>query len=1049
MTELSTYYNTYDPKDRYWEVMIRAGYAVQSREFNEMQFIVAHRAKGIADALFRDGDVVRSARVVVDKGTGMVTCESGAVYLHGAVRDIDKKEFAIPMVGMVTIGLYLQETILTELEVPALRDPAVGTGNFDQPGAARRRVEAVWGYAGDGKSGKFYPVYEIEDGTLRAKEPPPTLNTVTDALARYDRDSAGGSYVVSGLTVAKAADLEFGKQVYTVSEGRARVDGYPVTLVTSYRFVHTTSPDLRYIDSEPHVSTTADAQRVDFDRPPVGNIVQVRITEEKTVTLTHGPYGGAQDILPDTSVLLLVSVVQGGTTYAVDADYKLTAGKVDWSPDGAEPATGSTYEVTYRYIATVTPTDADATGFTVTGAVAGTLVQVNYNQMLPRIDRIALASDGKIVAISGVSTDQNPQPPPTTGNLLPLADIQQTWTSDRRVIGNGVRVVPMSVLDSIDDRIDHLAQLVAGQRLMGNARLREAGIIKGMFTDPFLSDDMRDAGIPQTAAIVGGELMLPISATAKTVPDDVAVGASLAFDLVAVLSQESRTESMQVNPYRAFDPLPARVVLTPPFDRWTVTDTQWASARTQRFVAGSGLSQANTSTLISSSRRDAETLRPIDIDFTLEGFGPNETLESLEFDGIAVTPTNMAGEQVTLTADANGALAGRFTIPADVPVGAKRVAFRGAGGNRGDAVFVGHGELVTELRQRITRATTTLWRAGVDPLAQTFIMEKSVQLGAVDLWFTAKGSSNVGVQVRETSLGFPTEVVLAETWVSPVDIETTGETRVRFDAPISLMANTRYALVVLCDDADTALSVAKIGKWDAAASRLVASQPYQVGVLLSSSDAFTWSAHQEMDLSFRFLSARYTETERTLPMGEVAVQDATDLMLFSVTENPSASARVEHRLTLPDASIVIVSDGQPVRLAAPITGNVAILTRLSGTAEASPVLFPGTQLVHGKVSEIADYVSRAVPAGTGSRVRVIFDALIPSGSTITVEVSGTGDGDPWVPVPYLSSTPVGHGWMEMIHELDPVDEDSIRVRLSLGGNTAARPRVRDLRVMVM
>ena len=63
---------------------------------------------------------------------------------------------------------------------------------------------------------------------------------------------------------------------------------------------------------------------------------------------------------------------------------------------------------------------------------------------------------------------------------------------------------------------------------------------------------------------------------------------------------------------------------------------------------------------------------------------------------------------MTLNANSAGLLAGKFTIPANVPAGSKRVEFVGAGGSRGEAVFIGQGELQTDTRQQITRITTTL-----------------------------------------------------------------------------------------------------------------------------------------------------------------------------------------------------------------------------------------------------------------------------------------------------------------------------------------------------
>lgn len=635
------YYNRFDPAKNFDQHLFRAGFAVQSAEFNEVQSNFASRIQGVADALFRDGDVIRDARIIVNADTGETTCEAGAVYLKGAVRGVAPRSIIVPVVGVIAVGLYLQESVVTELEDPSLRDPAVGTRNYQEPGAARLKIEAVWGFAGDGQPGEFFPVYQVENGVLRPKEPPPNMDGVTQALARYDRDSAGGSYVVGGLTVAAAADLQTGEQVYTVSEGRARVNGYGVELTTSRRLIYPAVPDLRQIDSEPHTSTTAGAQRINLDRTPVAAISQVRITKEVTVTLTHGGYTSAQDPLPDTSVISILEVKQGATIYVAGTDYRLTAGKVDWSLSGAEPAPGSTYTVKYQYIATVQPTAVDDTGFTVEGAVVGSLVLVSYAQKLPRIDRLAIGADGELVWIKGVAADWNPQPPAVPSNLLPIASVHQTWTADRSLVNDGIRVVPMADLAAINSRLDHVMGLIAQQRLESDIHLREAGAKKGLFVDPFVDDSHRDAGVEQTAAVVGGELTLPITAQVHAMGADISAPATAAFSLTPLLQQPARTGSMKINPYMAFDPIPAAVTLTPAVDRWTNVETNWDSAITRRFVVGSGdmssVSRNTATVMVAQSQSAIETLRSIEVRFEISGFGPNEALSSVTFDGIPVT----------------------------------------------------------------------------------------------------------------------------------------------------------------------------------------------------------------------------------------------------------------------------------------------------------------------------------------------------------------------------------------------------------------------------
>ena len=174
--------------------------------------------------------------------------------------------------------------------------------------------------------------------------------------------------------------------------------------------------------------------------------------------------------------------------------------------------------------------------------------------------------------------------------------------------------------------------------------MREAGAKKGLFVDPFRDDAMRDAGIPQTAAIVGGELTLPLVETgAGYVSDDIAAPACLPYTQVAVLEQPARTGSMKVNPYQAFAPIPATVKLLPAVDRWTDVQDTFGEPVTKRFTTGTG-DQVTTTTstqtvLASTVSTQAETLRPLTVAFEIDGFHASEPLLSAFIDGISATVT--------------------------------------------------------------------------------------------------------------------------------------------------------------------------------------------------------------------------------------------------------------------------------------------------------------------------------------------------------------------------------------------------------------------------
>lgn len=401
---------------------------------------------------------------------------------------------------------------------------------------------------------------------------------------------------------------------------------------------------------------------------------------------------------------------------------------------------------------------------------------------------------------------------------------------------------------------------------------------------------------------------------------------------------------------------------------------------------------------------------------------------------------------MALQANAQGELAGKFMIPANIPAGVKNINFVGNTGGRANATFVGQGESLVNITRLLTLTTVI---NGTDPLAQTFSLPEATPVGGVDLFFTAKGTSKIVVQIRGVSNGVPTSQVLTEQRLLPAAITVVGSTRVAFPAPVWLEANIEYALVVLCDDAVTALAIAELGKYDVSTQRWVTSQPYQVGVLLSSSNASTWTPHQDRDLTFRLLKAVFSQNERVVNLGNTAVTGATDLLLLTAAEIPTFNSRIEYTLGLPNGSTVVVAENQPVRLPAPITGNVAVSAKLIGNAASSPVLMPGAQLISGAVQLANDYVTIAIPAGPSSRVRVIFEATLPSGAAVAVKVSGIDAGDTYQTVPFLSSSPVTATKQEITHELTGVSEAFVKVKLELTGTASARPLVENLRVIVV
>jgi hypothetical protein len=641
---LTGYYNRFNAANRYDELLFRAGKGLQSAELNEVQSTVIDRLKRIADAVFKDGAVISGTPPTISGSN--VSCPLSLIYLRGAVREVAARTFTISITGLVRIGVYLLDEEITELQDATLRDPALNTRNYNEPGAGRLRTTATWGREGDGSTGVFYPVYTVIDGALLNQGSGNVGDNFSEALARYDRES-NGNYIVTGLSVT-ALGLAAGVNAFSVKDGTGNIFGYKIDKLASTRLNYAEDPDLEVVDAEPDTftGTTGGSATIQLNRVPVESILEVVITREKTVTITRGGFSGGQDTLPDVSVLSIISVEQHPTIYQSPRDYFLNGDKVDWSPSGGgaiEPAPGSTYTITYRYLGNVTPSavNLQAGTFTVTGAVNGTLVLTDYRWKLPRYDRLCIDRDGNFSRVKGISSRFTALPPAVPASLLSLATIQWNWGATPTVINDGIRAIPFDQLERMRSLIVDLYDLVALERLRNDISSREPSSKRGVFVDPFLDDDLRDQGITQTAAIVDGTLQLPIVPTVYQAPTNNTQDWMLPYTEEIILEQTRQTGSSKINPYQAFDPIPAAITLTPAVDRFTVINTIWTSPVTQQFRSRAWFDATliiDRTQLLSESERPAEFLRQIQISFTLAGFDPGETLTEVKFDGIDVTP---------------------------------------------------------------------------------------------------------------------------------------------------------------------------------------------------------------------------------------------------------------------------------------------------------------------------------------------------------------------------------------------------------------------------
>ena len=136
-----------------------------------------------------------------------------------------------------------------------------------------------------------------------------------------------------------------------------------------------------------------------------------------------------------------------------------------------------------------------------------------------------------------------------------------------------------------------------------------------------------------------------------------------------------------------------------------------------------------------------------------------------------------------------------------------------------------------------------------------------------------------------------------------------------------------------------------------------------------------------------------------------------------------------------------------MRLPSAISGEATVSARLYGDANASPVLWPGTQIVSGQLVQTADYCTRSILARDARKAILIYDAFTPTGSSVKAEIQV--DSGAWQAMPQTAQTQQGEGIVELRHELALSDAELIKVRLTLTGTAKARPEVYDIRLMAV
>ena len=192
---------------------------------------------------------------------------------------------------------------------------------------------------------------------------------------------------------------------------------------------------------------------------------------------------------------------------------------------------------------------------------------------------------------------------------------------------------------------------------------------------------------------------------------------------------------------------------------------------------------------------------------------------------------------------------------------------------------------VSETRTTQTAGTNTVQTFGnwYDPLAQSFVVDSKTYkeglfLTSIDLYFEKKGqTAPVSIYIVPTLNGYPTQKVVPYSRVSvrsqdvQISSDATAATTFAFTNPVFLQADGEYAFIVESPDPDYKAWIAILGpnQTDVTTGLTYSKQEF-LGVFFTSSNASTWTPHQERDLKFVMRRAQFTSSPGVVKFNGVA-----------------------------------------------------------------------------------------------------------------------------------------------------------------------------------
>lgn len=1038
----STYYNRFDPFKNYKKLLFLSGQGLQAAELNEVQETVLYELKKISSFLITNGTIITGGEInAINTEDSVAHILAAEIYADGVTISVfERSNIPIDLSGITIIGMAVVNTIITDNIDVNLRESDITSPNFGQPGSYRLSQTGIWKSKTELTSNEiFYPVVTIVEGQIASfTAADNNTNQINTLIGNYDYET-NGSYILNGFKLKYSRRDGDNNYVINISSGKCRVLGQ---VFQNHFLKEITLDDLtdkKQVDAA-NFSWQNNIYNYILGHNSISKIISAMGISEHEISVIHGSYSGCIDFVDDA----LITITQvsslasgGGTVYVENTSYQEAIGgnSIDWSPAGAEPTPGSTYFIKYRYINIVTNPASITVNSTKNGIefpqhtnlfLADNIVIISYQYILNRTDRISINSSGGFIIQKGIPGYYYYYPPTKQENLLSLATVTLKYNvAIPEITIDTTFNFTYDQITALVNKINTLEYNFATLSLLENARSTDPTTNKkNLIVDPLYDNDMRDTGKVQTFVIIKEELNIGSNLQKLNTYEQ---QYTLTYVPVVALVQDKRSDSRKINPYAISTDAPVGDILVIPYYINTSRQVLWNDFT----INSKDVLMVNTPVKVILSR-----------------FAANENI-LISFH--TSTP-------ITVTSNSAGQAEGTITVPFGTSSGSYKIRAVGVTSKTeavniiSISITIKRGETPPEppppppvLRNR-------------DPVAQSFTLDEDSSLNSVSVFISELPSQDILLRIVKVKVGLPDITEIIGFGRKKYQEVIVGWNNIPLDYLVSINSDVEYAVIIFTNTLNGAVGVSRVGRLDFDTGKLIASQS-STGVFFTSSNLSTWKPIQEEDLTYKLYRAQFSEN-RTITLFSMLVSSVTDWYLSGFKLTPIGT-EISYFLEYTDSQGYVTTKDIPLEeilYTSPINGDVKLKTNLTtNNLNVSPVGFSGLTLYGGNPNAPGTYYMRifTVDPNTNLEIKLVCEVYEPAGSIIRASITLNPTTTPILHQLDRVGSPiqVGDGWIEVqmsksslvITELTNVQ---LAITGTLGGNTAVRPKVRKIRVLI-